>query len=239
MIVEESLDFFMHTYYYEHKLTTTILLSPEESNHAVKVMRSKEGDQVEVINGKGEKGIGRISHAHPKKCEIKLDEITFEAQTQPLVSIAIAPTKSNDRIEFFIEKVTEIGIDFIFPLITKNSERNKINLDRWNKVAIAAMKQSKRLWLPVITDLTKIDELLKGDLPVVKLIAYCEDLPEESITTYRDNKENKLLLIGPEGDFTAEEVSLCESKGFKRVNLGNNRLRTETAGIVGVTMLKI
>lgn len=230
----------MHTYYYEGDITSEVILSPEESNHAVKVMRSKNGDSVVVINGKGVRAVGEIVDAHPKKCLVRIVSKEEQGQIGPKVYVAISPTKSNDRIEFFLEKATEIGLDGVIPLMAKNNERTKVNMDRWRKVVISAAKQSKRLWMPEIIEPMKVDEVLSLNWDgYIKLIAYCEDLPEENIINYSTTDENKLLFIGPEGDFTMDEVKQCEANGFKRVNLGKNRLRTETAGIVGVTLLKI
>lgn len=230
----------MHTYYYEGDITSEVILSPEESNHAVKVMRSKNGDSLVVINGKGVRAIGEIVDAHPKKCLVRIVSKEEQGQIGPKVYVAISPTKSNDRIEFFLEKATEIGLDGVIPLMAKNNERTKVNMDRWRKVVISAAKQSKRLWMPEIIEPMKVDEVLSLNWDgYIKLIAYCEDLPEENIINYSTTDENKLLFIGPEGDFTMDEVKQCEANGFKRVNLGKNRLRTETAGIVGVTLLKI
>lgn len=228
----------MHTYYYKGDLTGSIILSEDESNHAVKVMRSKEGDRVEVINGFGTKIIGEIVNAHPKKCEVSVKSSVFEDAKSDKVYIAIAPTKSNDRIEFFIEKSTEIGVDGIIPLMAKNNERTKVNLDRWKKVAISAVKQSKRFWLPEIMEPMTINQVLELNWNNFnKLIAYCEDLPEDHVLTKKVEGLSHLVFIGPEGDFTCEEVQNCEEQGFQRINLGPNRLRTETAGLVAVTLL--
>lgn len=229
----------MHTYFYEGDIDSEVILSQEESNHAIKVMRSKNGDRVLVINGRGIRATGIISDAHPKKCQVKIVSKEIFPPDETKVMVAISPTKSNDRIEFFLEKATEIGLDGVIPLMAKNNERTKVNMERWKKVMVSAVKQSNRSWMPEIFEPMKIEELLKQDWgDFQKLIAYCEELPEESVTQYANNTKNKLLLIGPEGDFTLEEVIGCESVGFKRVNLGKNRLRTETAGIVGVTLLK-
>lgn len=229
----------MHTYFYEGDIDSEVVLSQEESNHAVKVMRSKKGDRITVINGKGIKATGVIADTHPKKCQVKILSKEMYPPDEFKVFVAISPTKSNDRIEFFLEKATEIGVDGVIPLMAKNNERTKVNMERWRKVLISATKQSKRYWMPVLFEPMRIDQLLQQEWTgFIKLIAYCEDLPEESIVLYGNNEKHKLLLVGPEGDFTIEEVKICESVGFKRVNLGKNRLRTETAGIVGVTLLK-
>jgi 16S rRNA (uracil1498-N3)-methyltransferase len=229
----------MHTYFYDGDLNGQVVLSQEESNHAVKVMRSKVGDRVMLINGKGVKAVGSIVDAHHKRCSVSIEQLEEEAMTGPKVIVAISPTKSNDRIEFFLEKATEIGVDGVIPLMAQNNERTKVNMDRWKKVIISAVKQSKRFWMPELFEPMKMSQLLNEDWSgSVKLIAYCEDLPEENVVNYASHVEDKLLLIGPEGDFTKEEVEQCEGAGFHRVNLGKNRLRTETAGIVGVTLLK-
>ncbi len=227
----------MHSYFFEGKLNGVITLTEVESNHAIKVMRTKENDLVRIINGKGGVATGRISLAHPKKCEVTIIDAKQSPKPAKEITIAIAPTKSNDRIEFFIEKATEIGVTVIIPLICKNSERDKIKLERWRKVALSATKQSQRTWMPVIKEPIKVKSLVESEnLPVTKLIAYCEDLPEKSIKEFSDNKD-VLVLIGPEGDFTEDEVLYAEKANFTRVNLGENRLRTETAGIVAVTVL--
>lgn len=229
-------DFSMHTYFFDGKIVEQLVLNDVESNHAVKVMRSKEGTLVRIINGKGEVGIGEIKLAHPKKCEINITDVKVESFQGNKVTIAIAPTKVNDRIEFFVEKATEIGVYQIIPLICKNNERDKVNIERWQKVALAATKQSHRTWLPQISNAMKIDEVIKMSNFQSKLIAYCEDLPEKSIRDF-SGQNNLLILIGPEGDFTVSEVSAAMTNGFNKVNLGTNRLRTETAGIVAVCNL--
>lgn len=227
----------MHTYFFEGDLKGTIVLSREESNHAVKVMRTKENDLVRIINGKGTVAIGEIVSDHPKMCKVAIANTSSYDELSPKITIAIAPTKGNDRIEFFIEKATEIGVFKIIPLICRNNERDKVNLERWKKVTLAATKQSQRPWLPIIGDPVRINQLFEdNDLPETKLIAYCEELPEESITKYT-GKSDLIVLIGPEGDFTKDEVTQSEQRGFIRVNLGENRLRTETAGLVALSKL--
>ena len=229
----------MHTYYYNGVLEGVITLNEVESNHAIKVMRSKVDSLVRIINGKGFVAEGKIVSDHPKKCQIEVVSVVFHEIDYPTITIAIAPTKSNDRIEFFIEKATEIGVAAIIPLICKNNERDKVKVERWEKVVLAASKQSKRAWLPLIEPPITIKNLMQSTtLPTTKLIAYCEELPEDSINKYIGCKE-VLVLIGPEGDFTKDEVELAEKANFQRVNLGKNRLRTETAGIVAVSHLLV
>lgn len=228
----------MHTYFFEGILQGNIILSEAESHHAVKVMRSKNGDEVFLINGIGSKAIGIIENNHPKKCEINIGETFFEAENSPKITIAIAPTKTNERIEFFLEKATEIGVDTIIPLLCDNNERGKVNLERWQKIILAATKQSQRFWMPNIEAPATLQQLISQSLPPVKLIAYCEELPEQSILDFASSKEDKIVLIGPEGDFSKREIEIAEQNDFKKVHLGKNRLRTETAGLVALTHLR-
>lgn len=212
----------MHTYFFEGIFTDQITLSEVESNHAIKVMRSSVGDRVIVINGKGARAVGEIVEAHHKRCVVNMLNVEQSEEVSAKVYIAISPTKSNDRIEFFLEKATEIGLDGVIPLLTKNSERTKVNLDRWRKVILSAMKQSKRVWMPSIYEPMKLEELLQENWNgFKKLIAYCEDLPEESILNYSSLQENKLLLIGPEGDFTSDEVKQCEQNDLHVLTWGS------------------
>ncbi len=228
----------MHTYFFEGVLQENIILSETESHHAVKVMRSKNGDEVFLINGKGSKAIGIIVNNHPKKCEITIGETFFEAENIPKITIGIAPTKTNERIEFFLEKATEIGVDTIIPLICDNNERVKVNLDRWQKIILAATKQSQRFWMPKIDVPSTLQQLISQSLPPIKLIAYCEELPEQSILNFASSNKDKIVLIGPEGDFSKREIELAEQNDFKKIHLGKNRLRTETAGLVALTHLR-
>ena len=218
--------------------TNIFSIDKNESRHIMKVLGKKERDQLQITNGKGMLFNSEIINANDKKCAIQI--ISAQLQPKPWtyhLHIAIAPTKMNDRYEWFLEKATEIGVFEIVPLLCKNNERDKVNFERCKKVELAANKQSQRAWLPVINEPMKFSQLICQDnLPETKLIAYCEDLPEQSMDDFV-GQPDVLVLIGPEGDFTKEEVAMAESKGFVRVNLGVNRLRTETAGIVAVAKL--
>jgi 16S rRNA (uracil1498-N3)-methyltransferase len=229
----------MHTYFYTGPIDTDIFLDKDESNHAVKVMRSRLNDKVAIINGKGVKAIGVITDLNAKKCKVTIDSKEQEAYTIAPITLAIAPTKSNDRMSVVLEKATEIGVDVIIPLVCKQNERSKINLERWNRVVLAATKQSGRFWLPKINEPITVKEYTANCDTHNKVIAYCEDRPEANLLDVVDKSKSTAILIGPEGDFTEEEVKIAEANGFTRVNLGANRLRTETAGLVAVTLLKI
>lgn len=208
---------------------TTHILNETESKHICKVLRMSEGDRIAIVNGKGNEFETEISDAHPKKCKVKILETITEDAPEFDIHIAIAPTKMNERMEWFIEKATEIGVTSITFLATKNAERKVIKLDRFEKVAISAMKQSRRLYLPVLTDLTDIQSFISNHPN--GLIAECYDEPKALISSDW-KRHNCAILIGPEGDFTLEEVEFARKNGYKSISLGKNRLRTETAGLV-------
>jgi 16S rRNA (uracil1498-N3)-methyltransferase len=212
----------------------SLALPVEESKHACRVLRMKEGDQMEVVNGKGELFTGSISAANPKKCIV--EQVDYEQWKQDTyhIHVAIAPTKMNDRFETFLEKATELGIHEITPLLCSNSERKKIKLDRYYKVLIAAMKQSKRLYLPQLNPLTSFNEFVKQN---TGLIAHCED-GIKGKTEELLRPSDSPIIIGPEGDFTPQEISLALENDFKPITLGKTRLRTETAGLYACMLAK-
>ena len=203
-------------------------LSEEESKHIVRVLRMKEGDQLAIVNGKGGYFETEISMAHPKRCTVS---ILKAEQSEPLkheLHIALGPTKLMDRIEWFVEKATEIGITEISFISGKNSERVKMKPERILKKAISAMKQSKRRFLPKINELVSVTEFIKEHPN--GLIAHCEE-GEKSTILDSFEPRNCPILIGPEGDFTPNEIELALQNGYKTITLGENRLRTETAAL--------
>lgn len=227
----------MHTFYIENieKLTA---FPESESKHAIKVLRLKNGDKVRLVNGKGTEAFGAIISDHPKHCEVSILELREELDSPFKIAIAIAPTKSNDRIEWFLEKAIEIGLTDFVPIICQNSERKNFNEERWNKVAIAALKQSQRLWKTTIHSPIKLEDYLSQEIKGLKTIAYCGEFNKKEFSNEVNKQEDQLILIGPEGDFTAEETMLAFKQGFQPVSLGVNRLRTETAGVVACTLMK-
>ena len=228
----------MHTFYIENIENVTSF--PEsESKHAIKVLRLKIGSKVRLVNGKGIEAFGEIISDHPKHCEVSIFEQREELKKPFKIIIAIAPMKSNDRTEWFLEKAIEIGLTDFIPIICKNSERKKFNEERWEKVSIAALKQSKRLWKTEIHSPIKLEEYLGTKIKGLKTIAYCgEEFEKTPFSKIINQKENKLILIGPEGDFTPAETKLAFDNGFQPVSLGKNRLRTETAGVVACTLMQ-
>lgn len=212
------------------------VLPESDSNHAVRVLRMREGDQLQVIDGRGHAFDCRLTAAHPKKAALEI--ITKRDMPLPWVydiTIAVAPTKSMDRMEWMIEKLTEIGINRIVPLRCEHSERKEIKTERLEKVAVAAMKQSLKAVLPQIDEMTPIQDFISQSRQGQKFIAYCDDIyqRQELACLYQSNK-SVTILIGPEGDFSPKEIESAIGNGFKPVTLGANRLRTETAAIVAV-----
>lgn len=212
-------------------------LSEEESRHCVRVLRLRVGDSLYVTDGKGTLCRAEIAAISPKNCTLSLRERTeaFEKRNYRLC-VAIAPTKNTDRLEWFVEKATEIGIDRIIPLLTEHSERRVLKSDRLMRVATGAVKQSLKAYHPQIDELTPLKKVIEEEsFSGRKFIAYCGDevkrLPlKECIRP----GEDVLVLIGPEGDFSPEEVAMACRNGFVPVTLGRSRLRTETAGVVAV-----
>ncbi len=227
----------MHTFYIED-IGETVTLSEIESKHAIKVLRLKIGATVRLVNGKGLEAFANIVFDHPKRCEVEIIKKNKETKAPTKIVIAIAPTKSNDKIEWFLEKAIEIGLTDFVPIICKNSERKKFNETRWKKVAISALKQSQRLWIPTIHNPIKVEDFIKNNTTDIKTIAYCGEFEKKDFSSIVDSSKNQLILIGPEGDFTPEETQFAFDNGFAPVSLGTNRLRTETAGVVACTMMK-
>jgi len=214
-------------------------LGIEESHHAIHVMRLIKGDKIWITNGKGELWEAEIIKAHPKSCEIQLITVLRTPFRNYQVHLGIAPTKNIDRLEWFLEKATEIGIDSIHPYICQNSERRQINAERLEKVLISAMKQSGQSNLPILHELKPFQKFLDHERSGEKWIAHCrthERLPIGEVIRLSESRVFH-VLIGPEGDFTEEEIQMANSKGFIGIHLGNNRLRTETAALLTIARL--
>lgn len=214
-------------------------LSPEESKHAIKVLRLQEGDIITLIDGVGGQYEAKITSANHKKCEFEVLGQTAEAAKDFFIHIAIAPTKNIDRMEWFVEKAVEIGIDEISFIHTANSERKVIKLDRLEKKAISAMKQSLKAKLPKINALTPFNEFIVNTNESNKLVAYVDFSNPKVLQQVAPKKSDYCVLIGPEGDFSEDELELAIAHGFTKVSLGTSRLRTETAGLMACHLLNI
>lgn len=217
-----------------------ICLTPEESKHAVKVLRLSDGDTIQVVDGKGGFYQAEIVDAHQKSCTLKILETQKEFGKKNFhLHIAIAPTKNIDRFEWFLEKCTEIGIDEITPLLSEHSERKIIKPERLEKILVSAMKQSVKAYLPKLSELTAFSDIINTDFSGKKYIAHCNDGDKMHLKNKVGSSENVLILIGPEGDFSPEEVEQAKACGFEEISLGDARLRTETAGVVACHIVNL
>lgn len=207
-------------------------LSEEESGHAVRVLRLREGDEIMVVDGQGEFYRCEITAAHPKHCAVQILETTPEEERPYSVEIAVAPTKNLDRTEWFLEKAVEMGLDRFTPLRCRHSERKELKVERMSKIAISAMKQSLKATLPRIDEMTDIMAYIAEPFEGQKFIAHCYK-DQERLLLSREIEAGKAVrvLIGPEGDFSEEEVAAAIAAGYQPVSLGVCRLRTETAAL--------
>lgn len=206
------------------------LLNEEESRHACKVLRMKTGDKLYLLDGKGHLFTTEILDAQTKKCLLAIQDVKEENPYKKEIHIALAPTKNLDRIEWFVEKATEIGVTEITWLLCKNSERKVVKNERLEKIAISAMKQSKRLYLPKINELISLKEFVKKH--PTGAIAHCFDGEQQVALKEVFQNQNFPILIGPEGDFSKDELDAILKGNYKGITLGKNRLRTETAALV-------
>jgi len=207
--------------------------NPEESRHIVKVLRLTKHHRISITDGAGRLYSGKIVDDNIKKCTVELDDtVVLEQKKDYKLHIAIALTKNLSRIEWFVEKAVEVGIDEITPMLCRHSERIHFKADRLEKIAIAAVKQSQQLWLPTINELTSFDEIVTKTPSGEGYIAFVDSASSGSFlkSVYSPGR-NATILIGPEGDFSEEEISLALKKGFTSISLGKNRLRTETAAL--------
>ena len=230
----------MNVFYLPTAQIGTISFPEEESKHIVKVLRMKEGDRFCVTDGNGFLYDAELIDAHPKRA---MAELSNKRQGYDIrdfkVSIAIAPTKLNERTEWFLEKATEIGIDEVKLFASYHSERRVANVERFKKIVVSAMKQSVKSKMPVIEEMIPFDKLVKQDFNGHKFIAWIDDGVKEQLCDLYKKGNNVLVLIGPEGDFSKEEVALAKENGFVPVSLGEARLRTETAAVVACHTIQL
>ena len=223
----------MHLFYTPDISEETYTLNEIESKHCIKVLRLNTNDQIELIDGKGSFYEAKIIDPNPKKCKIEITKTIHEfGKRNHYLHIAIAPTKNMDRFEWFLEKATEIGIDEVTPLLCDHSERKAIKNERLEKIMISAVKQSIKAYKPKLNPLTKYGDFIKQNFDGTKFIAHCEENEKQSLKANYKTGSNSLILIGPEGDFSPNEIKLAKENNFRETSLGESRLRTETAGIV-------
>ena len=223
----------MHVFYTQAFQSDKAILTEEESLHLSKVLRLKEGEHVLILDGKGNMFEGEILLVHAKNSAIgNLKRLDAGSHRPYRLHVAIAPTKMMERLEWFLEKATEIGIDEITPLISKRTERDQVKMQRVEKIVLAAMKQSMNAHMPVINEVTSFSSFLKKESTGAHFIAHCIPGTKPLLTNLARQHAIITVLVGPEGDFTPEEVDQALQAGYTAISLGESRLRAETAGVI-------
>jgi len=220
--------------------TTQFTFDKTESRHIIRVLRKKEGDQIFISNGKGILLKSEITVANDKKCMVTI--VSAVEKPKPwnyYLHIAIAPTKNIDRFEWFLEKATEIGIDEITPILCEHSERKIIKKERLEKIIESAMKQSLKYHLPKLNELTTFQDFIEQDIQGARYIAHCASSEKQMLKSVSKSVKHITILIGPEGDFSTTEIENAEHQNFISVDLGESRLRTETAGVVATHIVSL
>lgn len=217
----------------------TIVLNEDNSRHVVQVLRMKEGEKLNLTDGKGNLITAEITGVHKKHCEVLVKETSTQQPATRKITIAISLLKNSNRFEWFLEKATEIGVAEIIPLICERTEKEKFRYDRMLGICISAMLQSQQVWLPVLHEPIQFANLKMSKFAnEQKLVAHCMEGERQSISHLHIGKfAHWLICIGPEGDFTKEEIELAIQNDFIPVSLGETRLRTETAGVVAAALL--
>lgn len=224
----------MHWFFLKDIHAGSFSFDTDESKHIARVLRLRKGDKVRFTNGKGRLFTGVLTDDNPKRCTADISDHVETNERLPYhLHIAVAPTKNLSRLEWFVEKATEIGVSEITPIVCAHSEREFFKIDRLERIAIAAIKQSQQTWLPEINQLTPFAEFIKKAPKGEGYIAYVDTAKTTPLlkTAYTPGK-NATILIGPEGDFSKEEIEAAVEAGFVPISLGKNRLRTETAALV-------
>ena len=229
----------MFHFYFENLEQDFIALPAEESKHCIKSLRLKNGDLIIAVNGKGMVCEAEITEVSLKTCTLKIISRQFIAPSKNQLHIAVAPTKNPDRIEWFVEKAVEIGIEKITVLHTERTERSRVQIERLKRISIAAIKQCQGFFIPEIEENT-FSNLMEESKSFSggKWIPHCEQGEKQQLADVVQEHQNALILIGPEGDFSPAEISTAMAHGFLPVALGNQRLRTETAAIYATVVYK-
>ncbi|MEP6584211.1 MAG: RsmE family RNA methyltransferase [Ginsengibacter sp.] len=225
-------------YFYEENIpeSGSFFLTEETSKH-IAVLRMKEGEVINITNGKGILLSSFIILLNKKKVEVAVTNKKFFPRPNLKITIAISPVKNNNRFEWFLEKATEIGISEIIPLLCDRSEKSTLKTERLNNIVISAMLQSRQSWMPLLKETTRFSEIIKDNANEEKFIAHCNDIEKKALKDFHSSTLSRVILIGPEGDFTDDEISAAIQQNFIAVSLGETRLRTETAGIVAAALL--
>lgn len=223
-----------------HKGDEFFIFDKTESRHIAKVLRKKQGDRIDLTNGQGQHFVCTILDANDKRTKVSIDKCIEEPKSWDYrLHIAIAPTKLNDRFEWFLEKATEIGIDEITPILCDHSERKVIKVERFEKIIQSAMKQSLKFTLPRLNPLIKFKDFIENNKAEYAAIAHCEDLEKKQFKNQLAKVKDICILIGPEGDFSLREIQMALDHNYDPVGLGTSRLRTETAALVACDTVSI
>ena len=212
----------------------TYALPEDESKHAVRVLRLREADAVELLDGRGHRYQAQLTDANPKRCQLEITAHEFVPPRPYFTHVAVAPTKNLDRMEWLVEKATEVGIERLSFLRCARSERRELKLDRLAKIAVSALKQSGQLWLPRLDELTDFSAFVAAAATETTFIAHLEKGERTALKQMAATGAGCCVLIGPEGDFTPAEIELALGRGIRPVTLGSSRLRTETAALAAV-----
>lgn len=221
--------------FYAPDIMTNPVLPESDSQHCIRVLRRKAGDMIDVIDGRGHRLKCRIVDPHAKHTLVEIAEV--DDVVQPWhgdITVAVAPTKHLDRMEWLLEKLVEIGINRFVPLLCNHSERKEIKTERLEKIAVSAMKQSLKTWMPRIDEMTPLDVFINefSSSPELRFVAYCDpEIPRRELAKEVKPNHDTVILIGPEGDFSPHEIKDTIAAGFVPVSLGDCRLRTETAAL--------
>ncbi len=218
------------------KAQKSLVLDEDTSRHIVQVLRMKQGEQLHLTDGLGHLLLAEITDDHKKHCTVAVREVTFTPAAERKVTIAISNIKNASRFEWFLEKASEVGITEIIPLVCERTEKERFRYDRMNAICISAMLQSQQVWLPQLREPQSFKEVLEQSTAMAKYIAHCEDGPKNPLAR-QTPQSTSIILIGPEGDFTPDEIERALQQGFVPVSLGDTRLRTETAGVVAAVLL--
>lgn len=221
--------------FYAPDIEATRQLPEDEARHCIKVLRTRQGSLIEVIDGMGHRFVCRLLNEDPRHASVEIEsktDITLAWSTD--ITVAVAPTKNMDRMEWLTEKLTEIGVNRIVPILCHHSERKEIKVERLQRIAVSAMKQSLKAQLPEILPMTPLKKFIADTKADQRFIAYCDpSIPRKSLVKeYQPDSKSVIILIGPEGDFAPEEINAVLASGYTPVTLGDNRLRTETAALV-------
>lgn len=231
------------SFFYINEYSTSqkeIVLDDDTSRHVVQVLRMKEGEKLNLTDGKGNLITAEITDAHKKHCSVKIIDSQFTSHVSRKITIAISLVKNTNRFEWFLEKATEIGVSEIVPLICERTEKQKFRYDRMKGICISAMLQSRQCWLPELHEPVKYTEYIKSimdNTDLTKFIAHCDESSMKKQLSIFQPFNSSIILIGPEGDFTKQEIELALQNHFIPVSLGETRLRTETAGVAAAVLL--